>query len=148
MRGDACCRIAVHLLSCGGCQRCDALRVRSRIFEVLRFGTPIRANQESRKSRKGNRVKPPPVAPALNPNLTLAPFEKSRIRIKIGSGVFVARVPVCPARSSPAFALSPISRQLLVAPGGFAARESVAAKPIFRVTTDSAESKVSGSNSR
>ena len=43
-----------HLLSCGACQRCDALRVRKRIFEVLRFGTPIRADQESRKSGKGN----------------------------------------------------------------------------------------------
>jgi hypothetical protein len=41
-----------HLLRCGGCQRCEALRVRKRIFEVLRFGTPIRANQESRKSGK------------------------------------------------------------------------------------------------
>ena len=43
-----------HLLSWGACQRCDALRVRNRIFEVLRFGTPIRADQESRKIRKGN----------------------------------------------------------------------------------------------
>ena len=41
-----------HLLSCGACQRCDALRVRRRIFEVLRFGTPIRADQESRKWEK------------------------------------------------------------------------------------------------
>jgi len=32
----------VHLFSCGACQRCEALRVRRRIFEVLRFGTPIR----------------------------------------------------------------------------------------------------------
>jgi hypothetical protein len=30
------------------------LRVRNRIFEVLRFETPIRADQESRKSGKGN----------------------------------------------------------------------------------------------
>jgi hypothetical protein len=32
----------VHLFNCGGCQRCDALRVRRRIFDVLRLGTPIR----------------------------------------------------------------------------------------------------------
>ena len=44
----------VHLLSCGGCQRWDALRVRRRIFEVLRFGTPIRAAHESRKWEKDN----------------------------------------------------------------------------------------------
>ncbi len=30
-----------HLLSCGACQRFAALRVRNRIFDVLRFGTPM-----------------------------------------------------------------------------------------------------------
>ena len=30
-----------HLFSCGACQRLAALRVRNRIFEVLRLGTPI-----------------------------------------------------------------------------------------------------------
>jgi hypothetical protein len=33
-----------HLLSCGACQRFAALRVRNRIFDVLRFGTPIKPN--------------------------------------------------------------------------------------------------------
>ena len=43
-----------HLLSCGGCQRCEALRVRKRIFEVLRFGTPIRGGYESTLPGKNN----------------------------------------------------------------------------------------------
>jgi hypothetical protein len=30
-----------HLLSCEACQRFAAFRVRKRIFDVLRFGTPI-----------------------------------------------------------------------------------------------------------
>ena len=33
-----------HLLSCEACQRFAALRVRNRIFDVLRFGTPIEGN--------------------------------------------------------------------------------------------------------
>jgi hypothetical protein len=41
-----------HLLSCGACQRFAALRVRNRIFDVLRFGTPIKPDKESRKSGK------------------------------------------------------------------------------------------------
>jgi hypothetical protein len=30
-----------HLFNCGARQRLAALRVRNRIFDVLRFGTPI-----------------------------------------------------------------------------------------------------------
>jgi hypothetical protein len=30
-----------HLFNCGACQRFAAWRLRDRIFEVLRFGTPI-----------------------------------------------------------------------------------------------------------
>jgi hypothetical protein len=33
-----------HLLSCDACQRFAAFRVRNRIFDVLRFGTPIERN--------------------------------------------------------------------------------------------------------
>jgi len=36
-----------HLLSCDACHRFAALRVRNRIFEVLRFGTPMSAGYES-----------------------------------------------------------------------------------------------------
>jgi hypothetical protein len=37
-----------HLLNCGRCQRFAALRVRNRIFDVLRFGTPMgRLNKHS-----------------------------------------------------------------------------------------------------
>jgi hypothetical protein len=43
-----------HLLSCEACQRFAAFRVRNRIFDVLRFGTPIEANYESRKLGKDN----------------------------------------------------------------------------------------------
>jgi uncharacterized protein (DUF2141 family) len=42
------------LPNCGACQRFAALRVRNRILDVLRFGTPIEGNQESRKSKKNN----------------------------------------------------------------------------------------------
>jgi hypothetical protein len=45
-----------HLFSTAARQRLAALRVRNRIFEVLRFGTPIIASgNKSRKSRKGKR---------------------------------------------------------------------------------------------
>ena len=99
----------VHLLSCGATQRWDALRVRSRIFEVLRFGTPIRAVQVSRESRKGNRVQP-----------------------------LAATTPAYPARSNPASALSPISRQLRCAPAGSAARGKSARRRMARETMRSA----------
>jgi hypothetical protein len=36
-----------HLLSCEACQRFAALRVRNRIFDVLRFGTPMAGGYES-----------------------------------------------------------------------------------------------------
>jgi hypothetical protein len=35
------------LLSCGACQRFAALRVRNRILDVLRFGTPMTGGYES-----------------------------------------------------------------------------------------------------
>jgi hypothetical protein len=41
-----------HLLSCGACQRFAALRVRNRIFDVLRFGTPMGSIHESTSGRK------------------------------------------------------------------------------------------------
>ena len=54
-----------HLLSCDACQRFAAFRVRNRIFDVLRFGTPIAGayqsiiprnyNQRLRDSLKGYR---------------------------------------------------------------------------------------------
>jgi len=44
-----------HLFNCGAFQRSEALRVRNRILDVLRFGTPIRADHESRRLAKGNR---------------------------------------------------------------------------------------------
>jgi hypothetical protein len=43
-----------HLLSSGACQRCDAFRVRSRIFEGLRFGTPMTGGYESTLPQKNN----------------------------------------------------------------------------------------------
>ena len=52
---DGSCRIAGIYLAAARCQRCDALRVRSRILEVLRFGTPIRA--ESGKQEFGEKTK-------------------------------------------------------------------------------------------
>jgi len=43
-----------HLLSCGARQRFAALRVRNRILDVLRFGTPIAGDYESTISVKNN----------------------------------------------------------------------------------------------
>jgi hypothetical protein len=43
-----------HLLSPEACHRLAALRVRRRIFEVLRFGTPMAGGYESRFTRKNN----------------------------------------------------------------------------------------------
>jgi hypothetical protein len=47
-----------HLLSRRACQRFAALRVRKRIFEVLRFGTPMAGGYESTVFVKNN----PPLA--------------------------------------------------------------------------------------
>jgi hypothetical protein len=43
-----------HLLSCDACQRFAALRVRNRIFEVLRFGTPMTGGYGSTVLVKNN----------------------------------------------------------------------------------------------
>jgi hypothetical protein len=40
------------LFKTGARQRCDAFRVRSRIFEVLRLGTPMVSGNESTVSEK------------------------------------------------------------------------------------------------
>jgi hypothetical protein len=42
-----------HLFSCGACQRLAAFRVRNRILEVLRFGTPMfRERERKQKTAK------------------------------------------------------------------------------------------------
>jgi hypothetical protein len=38
-----------HLFSCGACQRLAAFRVRNRIFEVLRLGTPMVSEPEPKQ---------------------------------------------------------------------------------------------------
>jgi hypothetical protein len=43
-----------HLFRCGACQRFAALRVRKRIFDVLRFGTPMAGGYESMLFAKNN----------------------------------------------------------------------------------------------
>src|SRR6266516_5678496 len=43
-----------HLFSCAACQRFAALRVRNRILDVLRFGTPMAAGYESILERENN----------------------------------------------------------------------------------------------
>ena len=43
-----------HLASCGACQRLAALRVRSRILDVLRFGTPMAATTKHMSEKKTN----------------------------------------------------------------------------------------------
>jgi hypothetical protein len=43
-----------HLFRCGACQRFAALRVRKRIFDVLRFGTPMAGGYESMVLVKNN----------------------------------------------------------------------------------------------
>ena len=43
-----------HLFRCGACQRFAALRVRNRILDVLRFGTPMAGDYESTISVKNN----------------------------------------------------------------------------------------------
>jgi hypothetical protein len=44
----------VHLLSRAACQRFAALRVRNRILDVLRFGTPMAVGYESILERENN----------------------------------------------------------------------------------------------
>ncbi len=41
-----------HLLSCAACQRFAAFRVRNRIFDVLRFGTPMETGLGKQQIRK------------------------------------------------------------------------------------------------
>jgi len=43
-----------HLLRCGACQRLAALRVRKRIFEVFRFGTPMAGVHRSTFKEENN----------------------------------------------------------------------------------------------
>lgn len=43
-----------HLLNCGRCQRFAALRVRSRILDVLRLGTPMAGGYKSTLLQKNN----------------------------------------------------------------------------------------------
>ena len=43
-----------HLLRCGACQRLAALRVRNRILDVLRFGTPMAGVYESTFEEENN----------------------------------------------------------------------------------------------
>src|SRR5437899_5390710 len=43
-----------HLLRCGACQRLAALRVRNRILDVLRFGTPMARVYESTFEEENN----------------------------------------------------------------------------------------------
>lgn len=43
-----------HLLNRAACQRFAALRVRNRIFEVFRFGTPMAGGYESTLKEKNN----------------------------------------------------------------------------------------------
>jgi hypothetical protein len=43
-----------HLFKCGACQRFAALRVRSRILDVLRFGTPMAAAYQSTFKEENN----------------------------------------------------------------------------------------------
>jgi hypothetical protein len=41
-----------HLLECGARQRLAAFRIRNRILDVLRFGTPMQAFTEARSCEK------------------------------------------------------------------------------------------------
>jgi hypothetical protein len=43
-----------HLFRWGACQRFAALRVRKRIFDVLRFGTPMAGGYESTFEEENN----------------------------------------------------------------------------------------------
>src|SRR5438093_13613426 len=43
-----------HLFRCGACQRLAALRVRNRILDVLRFGTPMAGVYESTFEEENN----------------------------------------------------------------------------------------------
>jgi hypothetical protein len=43
-----------HLLRCGACQRFAALRVRNRILDVLRFGTPMAGSYQSTSIGENN----------------------------------------------------------------------------------------------
>ena len=72
----------VHLLSWGGRHRWDALRVRRRIFEVLRLGTPIRGIRKAGFPPKATST------PALARDLARDLSCKIRSKIKIRSRSF------------------------------------------------------------
>jgi hypothetical protein len=46
-----------HLFRCGACQRLAALRVRNRILDVLRFGTPMAAATKACRVKKTNVIR-------------------------------------------------------------------------------------------
>jgi len=63
-----------HLFSCAACQRFAALRVRNRILDVLRFGTPMAAGYESILERENN-------VEALNgPSILVSRFNGSTLQ--------------------------------------------------------------------
>jgi hypothetical protein len=95
-----------HLFSSGACQRWVALRVRNRIFEVLRLGTPMASRHESMPLPEGNFLTPPP---NLDPNPTPSERQaKNRIRIMSKSKKINAAL-IYPARPNRARAF-PLQR--------------------------------------
>ena len=82
-----------HLFSCEACQRFAAFRVRNRIFDVLRFGTPMAGAYQSIIRRNYNQC----LRDSLNGPLQR--FNSSR---------FNDLALVCPTRSNPISAPHPV----------------------------------------
>jgi hypothetical protein len=75
-----------HLLSCEACQRFAAFRVRNRIFDVLRFGTPMTGAYQSIIHRNYNQ--------RLRDSLTVEALNRGRFD---GSAIelqFIQRAPI------------------------------------------------------
>jgi len=63
-----------HLLRGGACHRFAALRVRNRILDVLRFGTPI-IRERTQKQKKAKRQQ------GLEPRFTVFQSQDLKIRL-------------------------------------------------------------------
>ena len=69
-----------HLFSCEACQRFAAFRVRSRIFDVLRFGTPMAGANQSIIRRNYNQL----LRDSLNcQSVRWGPFNASTLELQL-----------------------------------------------------------------
>src|SRR5215831_8520431 len=100
-----------HLFSCEACQRFAAFRVRNRIFDVLRFGTPIAGAYQSITTQENNnrrsfraKSRNPVALQTVSLRDPSAPLRSAQDDTASRLNCLTS---VCPTRSNPIFASRP-----------------------------------------